>query len=90
VIAHDLEDRPLSVESMILLELLLKEIGPYVLWNLVVLIYPVTELVSELADTARRMTATRGSAIMVVPHMDEFYDFLQMDQEYVLSRTSWS
>ena len=90
VMAHDLENKPLSVGSMILLELLLKAIGPYVLWNLVILILPITELVSRLAAEAQRISAKKGTTDMTIPEMDEFYDFLCLDQKYVLSRASWN
>jgi len=87
--AHDLENKPLTVGSMILLELLLKAIGPYVLWNLVILILPITELVSRLAAEAQRISTNKGTTDMTIPQMDEFYDFLCLDQKYVLSRASW-
>jgi len=89
VMAHDLENKPLTVGSMILLELLLKTIGPYVLWNLVILILPITELVSRLAAEAQRISVKKGTTDMTIPQMDEFYDFLCLDQNYVLSRVSW-
>jgi hypothetical protein len=90
VMAHDLENKPLSVGTMILQELLMKAIAPYVLWNLVVLILPITELVSQLAAEAQQISITKGISEMAIPHMDEFYDFLSLDQEYVLSRESWN
>ncbi|MGO9813160.1 MAG: hypothetical protein ACLP53_20650 [Isosphaeraceae bacterium] len=89
VMAHDLDNNPLSVGSMILLELIMKAIGPYVVWNLVVLLLPITELVSHLADEARRISISKGNQAMTIPHIDEFYEFLSPDQAYVLSRTSW-
>lgn len=90
VMAHDLENKPLTVGSMILLELLLKAIGPYVLWNLVILILPITELVSRLAVEAQRICVKKGTTDMTIPQMDEFYDFLCLNQKYVLSRESWN
>jgi hypothetical protein len=90
VMVHDLEDRPLSVGTMVLQELLFKTVSPYVLWNWVVLISPITELVSRLAAECQRLSAAMGNSDMVIPHMDEFYEFLCLDQEAVLSRESWS
>ena len=90
VMVHDLEDQPLSVGTMIPQELLMKAISPYVLWNLVAMIHPIAELVSELASECQRISAAQGTAAMVIPHMDEFYDFLRLDPEYVHSRRSWS
>ena len=68
----------------------MKATAPYVLWNLVILVLPITELVSQLAVEARRISAKRGTVNMIIPHMDEFYDFLYLDQEYVISRESWT
>ena len=90
VLAHDLTNNSLSVESMIQQELFMKATAPYVLWNLVILVLPITELVSQLAVEARRISAKRGTVNMIIPHMDEFYDFLYLDQEYVISRESWT
>jgi len=89
VMAHDLKNRPLSVATMILLELWLKAVSPYILWNLVILILPITDLVCQLADELRNTYASKGTKDMTIPHMNEFYDFLCLDQEYVLSRESW-
>jgi hypothetical protein len=89
VMAHDLKSRPLNVSTMILLELWLELVSPYILWNLVTLILPITDLVCRLADELRDICASKGIKEMTIPHMDEFYDFLCLDQEYVLSRKSW-
>jgi len=86
VLAHDFKNRPLNVASKILLEVWLKAVSPYTLWNLVILIFPITELACQLADEVRNICASKGIKDMTVPHMDEFYDFLCLDKEYVLSR----
>jgi hypothetical protein len=87
--AHDLVNKPLSIGSMILLELMIKALGPYVIWNLIQLLVPPAKLVCKLADEARGISISKGSQAMIIPHMDEFYEFLVLDLEYVLSRTSW-
>jgi hypothetical protein len=89
VMVHDLEDHPLSVGTMIRQELLMEAVSPYVLWNLVAMIHPITELVSQLAFECRQISTAQETAVMVIPRMDEFYDFLCLDREYVLSRRSW-
>jgi hypothetical protein len=86
VMAHDLATEPLSVESMIALELEMKANAPYVLWHLLNLIRPLTDLVSGLSAEARRIAAKEGMKEMVIPHMDEFYEYLCLDQNDVLSR----
>ena len=54
-----------------------------------ILILPITELLSKLASQARRISINKGATDMAIPHMDEFYDFLCMDQDYVISTESW-
>ena len=44
----------------------------------------------RVAAEAQRISAKKGTTDMTIPEMDEFYDFLCLDQKYVLSRASWN
>ncbi len=52
-------------------------------------IKPMSDLVGSLADELRIVHTGKGGRDMTIPHMEEFYDFLSLDQEYVPSRKAW-
>lgn len=89
VVAHDLENKPLSVESALSEPRLHAEASRYVVWHIALLIAPLKELVIELAHKASEINLKQTTAIMHIPEMSEFFSFLPIDRAYILRKKQW-
>jgi hypothetical protein len=89
VLAHDLENKPFSLETYLSQPRLQVEAARHVVWRLVLLVAPLKELVCELAREARGINRRRTSAGMDIPDMSEFFDFLWAERTYVLEKEEW-
>ena len=89
VLAHDLENKPLSVESALSEPRLQAEANRYVVWHIVLLIAPLKELVIELARKASEINLKHTTSVMHIPEMSEFFSFLLVDRAYILRKKRW-
>lgn len=89
VVAHDLENKPLSVERALSEPRFQAEANRYVVWHIVLLIAPLKELVIEVAYEASKINLRQTTAIMHIPEMSEFFSFLPIDRAYILRKKRW-
>lgn len=89
VVAHDLENRPLSLLTSLSEPWLQTEGSRYVVWHLVLLLSPLKKLVCTLSDEARPINLDQEPAIQHIPDMNDFFSFLWVDRTYVLRKKNW-
>jgi hypothetical protein len=89
VLVHDLENKPLSLEEYLSQPRLQAVATRHLVWHLVLIVTPLKELVCELAHEARAINRRKTSAVMDIPDMAEFFDFLWADKAYVLGKEEW-
>lgn len=86
---HDLEDKPLTVESWMSQPRLHEEAARHAIWHIALLIHPLMELVEELAREAMSVDKASDRKGASIPHMSEFYTFLWFNRQHILSKKKW-
>ena len=81
VVSYDLDSSQLSVYDYFIRPPLLTEAAKHIIWHLILLIYPVKQLISTFSY--------QNNNKFEIPYMEEFYDFLYLDRNYNFRKTRW-
>lgn len=91
VIATDLADKPLSMESALYEPALIDTAAKHLVWELLSLLASLRDFIVEAGHAAAQTetAAGRSRSIANVPNMSEFFDFIYLDRKYVLRKKRW-
>ncbi|HRQ41633.1 MAG TPA: hypothetical protein PLD25_27245 [Chloroflexota bacterium] len=91
VIAHDLKNQPLSLGETLANHKLLDRAAGFAVWEVCQIIRPIVELINRLFWEARKISIQKSidQNIVDIPHMDEFYLFLNEDLKSTLRKKRW-
>jgi len=89
VLMHDLDDQPLTLQTWLSAPRLQAEAARHATWHVVRLIYPLIELIGNLARSAISVDQASGSELANIPYMYEFYNFLWLDKQHILRKKRW-
>lgn len=89
VVAHDLDATPFKVSSY-MAQSNLQAIGArFLVWHLVELLRPLRALLWELGHEAREVNIQQSKAVMHIPDMGDFAQYLLLDKSHVVMADDW-
>ena len=83
VCANDLSKSNLNLNNWLSFPQIIEEASRRAIVHLVTLIYPLTEVLGQLADISR------DQGMEDIPYMSEFYHFLRVDERTMLNKKKW-
>lgn len=89
VFASDLAGEPLTLSSFYSEPSVLDKASKHLVWEVITLLGPLRDAVVQIGEAVDRIAASRQPPGDRLPYLNEFFDFIWVNRQYVMRKKRW-